>query len=302
MKHRSYENASDVQLLQDFTARARAVTGGCGYVHPGDIPHRLFSGNRLYDPSEVLCIWEDKEGVAAWVLIGPRHRAYDAQVRPDLRGGPFEREVLLYADKRMAELMRRHGIEGDQMLGDAARCDTIRSGFLKELGWTPDGDPPYVVNQRSLDVLPDLIIPEGYTIRPVAGLHEATALAALHSACFATAWTPESYRTLMQTPGYAREREYVVEAADGALAAFTETWRDPLNRTGLLEPVGTHPDHRRRGLAKALVLYALHAMASEGMETAEAANSGANDASRDLYRACGFEPWQLLDGYVKPFA
>ena len=300
MQRRSYQNASDVQLLQTFNAEARAATGGCGYIHPGDIPHRLFAGCKLYDPAEVLTIWEDHAGVAAWVLVGPRHRAYDAQIRPDLRGGAFEREVIVYADHRMAELMRRYGIESEQMFGDAARCDTIRTRLLKELGWTQDGDPPYVINQRSLDNLPELIIPNGYEIRPVEGVHEAAVLAELHSACFGSAWTPEQYHTLMQTPGYCAEREYVAVAADGSLAGFTETWRDPLNRTGLLEPVGTHPDHRRRGLGKALVLYAMHTMASEGMTTAEVANSGDNEASRALYAACGFKPWQFLEGYVKP--
>ena len=300
MNRRSYQNAADVQLLQTFTSEARAATDGCGYIHPGDIPHRLFSGNKLYDPAEVLTIWEDEAGVAAWVLIGPRHRAYDAQIRPDLRGGAFEREVLAYADDCTAELMRCHGIEGDQMFGDAARCDTVRSDLLKELGWTLDGDPPYVVNQRSLHNLPELIIPEGYAIRPVEGLHEAEALAEIHSACFGSTWTPVQYHTLMQTPGYDAEREYVAVAPDGALAAFTETWRDSLNRTGLLEPVGTHPDHRRKGLGRAIVLYALHTMASEGMTTAEVANSGDNEASRALYAACGFKPWQFLEGYVKP--
>lgn len=87
MRRRPYESASDLVLLQDFTARAVAVTEGCGYLHPGDIPHRLFNGNRRYDPAEVMTIWEDGAGVAAWVLVGPRHRSYDAQVHPDLRGG-----------------------------------------------------------------------------------------------------------------------------------------------------------------------------------------------------------------------
>jgi len=45
---------SDVALLQAFNATAIAETAGCGYVHPGDIPHRLFNGNKLFDPSEVL--------------------------------------------------------------------------------------------------------------------------------------------------------------------------------------------------------------------------------------------------------
>jgi hypothetical protein len=142
MRRRSYESDADVALLQAFNAESIASTGGCGYVHPGDIPHRLFNGNKYFEPADVMTLWEDRLGVAAWVLVGPRHRSYDAQVRPDLRGREFEREVLEYADARTAELMRLHSVESDRMLGDAFRCDLTRIELLAEMGWVPDGKPP----------------------------------------------------------------------------------------------------------------------------------------------------------------
>ena len=97
MRHRAYQGDSDVELLRAFNASAIAQTDHCGYLHPGDIPHHFFSGIRDYDPSELVRIWEDDRGVAAWVLVSPKHRGYDAQVRPDLRGADFEREVLRFA-------------------------------------------------------------------------------------------------------------------------------------------------------------------------------------------------------------
>jgi len=298
--HRLYQAVADVELLQAFNAAAIAETDHCGYLHPGDIPHHIFSGNKLYDPRELLSIWEEKHGVAAWVLIGPRHKGYDAQVRPDLRGGGFEREVLQLADERTVELMRQHGIEGDKLLGDAFRCDTARVKLLTELGWMREDAPPYVLNRRTLVGLPDPVVPDGYRIRSARGLEEAAALAGIHVAAFGATWTPKLYRRYMQAPGYAAEREYVVIAPDGTFAAFTVTWHDELNRTGLLEPVGTHPDHRRRGLGKAVVLHALHRMKEAGMIWATVANTGTNEASRALYAACGFTPWHLIDDYIKP--
>jgi ribosomal protein S18 acetylase RimI-like enzyme len=300
MKRRCYQGDSDVALLQAFNAVAIAQSAGCGYVHPGDIPHRLFNGNKLYDPAEVLTIWEDKEGVAAWVLVGLRHNIYDAQVRPDLRGTRFEREVLVYAEQRTSVLMHRHGIEGDRIYSDAYRCDTTRVELLTELGWVGDGEPPWVVNRATLVDLAEPALPDGYVIRTVGGLDEASAVAEVHAASFGSTWTPELYRKVMQSPGYAAEREFVVEAADGTFAAFTVTWHDQVNRTGLLEPVGTHPDHRRRGLGKALVLFAMRKMAAEGMKFATVVNEGKNEAARQLYRACGFKPWHILDGFAKP--
>jgi ribosomal protein S18 acetylase RimI-like enzyme len=300
MRRRCYESAADVALLQGFNAAAIAATGGCGYLHPGDIPHRLFNGNKYFDPAEVMAVWEDGSGVAAWVLVGPRHRSYDAQVRPDLRGGSFEREVLEYADARTVELMRLHGIESGHMLGDAFRCDGVRIELLAELGWVPDGEPPYVINRARIAGLAEPVIPGGYSIRPVAGVEEAAAVAELHAAAFPGArWTSELYRRVMESPGYDPGRELVAETSDGVLAAFAVTWYDHLNRTGLMEAVGTHPDHQRRGVGRAVVTFAAHHMAAAGMEFAIVASFASNAASGALYRSAGFEPWHVLDGYEK---
>jgi mycothiol synthase len=300
MRRRSYQNAADVALLQAFNAAAIAATGGCGYLHPGEIPHHLFNGNKLYDPADVLTVWEDRSGVVAWVLASSSFRSYDAQVRPDSRGGELEREVLRFAEARTAELMDLHGVESDEMLGDAFRCDLARIELITELGWRPDGEPPYVVNRARIADLPEPRLPAGYTIRSLAGPEEAAAAAALHGAAFPGAgWTTELYRYAMESPGYDPGRELVAETADGELAAFAVTWYDEVNRTGLLEGVGTHPDHRRRGLGRAVVTYAAHHMAAAGMEYATVANSESNAASGALYRSAGFSPWHVLDGYVK---
>lgn len=129
---------------------------------------------------------------------------------------------------------------------------------------------------------------------------EAAEPVEIHIAAFAKATlSPELYRRYMTAPGYAAEREFVVVAPDGTFAAFTVTWHDLLNRTGLLEPVGTHPDYRRLGLGKSVVLHAMRQMADAGMTVATVANEGTNEASRDLYRSCGFEPWHLIDDYSK---
>jgi GNAT superfamily N-acetyltransferase len=300
MNPRPYREAADIFLLQNFNAHAIKASGGCGFLHPGDIPHHFFSGNKLFDPAELTTIWEDETGVCAWTLIGPRHHSFDAQVRPDLRGGDFERDVLEHAENCTKELMARYGIEAERLEGDASRCDSDRSRLLLELGWLADMEAKYVLNRRSLQDIPESVVPAGYRIRAVRGIEEAGILAELHAAIFRrSGWTEELYRRYMKSPGYSTDREFVVEAADGSLAAFTVTWHDEVNRTGLFEPVGTHPDHRKKGLGRALLYTVMHRMAEEGLLHALVQNEGSNAASRRLYLACGFEPWQLQDGYVK---
>jgi ribosomal protein S18 acetylase RimI-like enzyme len=49
-----------------------------------------------------------------------------------------------------------------------------------------------------------------------------------------------------------------VEAPGGTTAASTIMWLDEANKTAEFEPVGTHPDYRRQGLARALMLHGMH--------------------------------------------
>jgi mycothiol synthase len=302
MKRRTYTGEADLVLLQDFNAAAIAVTNHCGYLHPGDIPHHIYNGNKYYDPAEIMTIWEDDQGVAAWLLVGPRHKSYDAQVRPDLRGNDFEREILEYADERTVELMCRYDIAGDCIHGDAFQGDTARSELLLALGWEADNELPYVLNRTEISSIDVPTLPDGYSFQSAKGIKDAAALAKVHNASFGVGWTPELYRKVIESPGYAPERELVIQAPDGTYVAFSIIWYDHLNRTGLFEPVGTHKDHRRRGFGRAIVLYGMQQMAAAGMEFATVAHFGNNEAARGLYQACGFKPWHRLDGYIKHFS
>ena len=154
MKRRAYTGAADLQRLQAFNAAAIAVTDHCGYLHPGDIPHHIYNGNRGYDPTELLAIWEDDQGVAAWVLANLRHKGFDAQVRPDLRGDTFEREVLAYAWERTGDLMRRHAVAGGFLHVEGFRGDNARVRVLTALGWEVESGPPFVLTRTPISAMP----------------------------------------------------------------------------------------------------------------------------------------------------
>lgn len=57
---------------------------------------------------------------------------------------------------------------------------------------------------------------------------------------------------------------------------------------------------RNFGLGEPVVLHAMHQMKAAGTTHAIVANTGTNETSRELYKACGFEPWHLTDDYLKP--
>ena len=169
IQRRPYRDASDLQRLQVFNAVASKATNGCGYLHPGDIPHRLFNGNKWFDPSEVMTLWEDGGELVAWVLAQPKHEGYDAQVRPDRRDDDFESEVYAWAEDETRRLIEHHGFSPDELINWSYRCDTRRAGILVDTGWSLHPNPPEVLNRRTLDEIPDPVLPDGHRIRSVRG-------------------------------------------------------------------------------------------------------------------------------------
>jgi ribosomal protein S18 acetylase RimI-like enzyme len=299
MKKRKYTGAADLKRLQDFNAAAVAVTDHCGYLHPGDIPHHIYNGNKYYNPAELLTIWEDDHGIAAWMLVNPRFKCFDAQVRLNLRGGDLEREVLEIAYLHTAELMQQYEIDSDWVYADAFQDDKARNELLLDWGWKPDHEEPYVLNRMEITSIEIPDLPDGFSFRTARGIEDVAALTEIHNAAFSPTWTPDLYRYVMESPGYDPQRELVIQAPDDTFVAFTVTWYDHLNRTGLFEPIGTHKDYRRRGFGRALVLYGMQQLAAAGMKFASVAHFGDNEAAKGLYQSCGFKPWHLLDGYKK---
>lgn len=284
--------------LQEFNGRAVAAAGQAGYVHPGGIVHRMFSGNRRYDVSRLFYVWEDDAGITAWALLQPRNAAFDLQIRPDKRGGNFELDLLLWAESALIELLTEIGMPAANLAIDIYADDAARLEAAAAAGWRHNDEPCYLT-ARSTANAPMVSLPDEYVIR-TARLEEAEAIGALHAAAFASTWNAREYATLMGTPGYSPDREWLVVAPDGSLAGFTETWHDPISGRGLFEPVGTHPDHRRIGVGRALIAAGLKQMKQAGLHTATVCFERDNAASRGLYLGAGFEIAHEIACYTKP--
>jgi ribosomal protein S18 acetylase RimI-like enzyme len=93
----------------------------------------------------------------------------------------------------------------------------------------------------------------------------------------------------------------MVIAPDGAPAAFCIIWYDALNRFGLFEPVGTHQNFRRRGLAKAVLLHGQRLLQEMGAETAHVYAAGGREGGAALYPAAGFTVVDHSEQWKKQF-
>lgn len=295
---RSYGGADDLARMQDAVSRWYAELGDLIYPHPGDLPHRIYNGNRgRYPLDQIVRLWEREGDIVGMGLAYPNHTAFDAWLAPAQRGTNLEREIVKWCDVNTLRWMKSIGKEGDPIMGEVIAGDETRRATLQEIGYTNEG---HIMNmtQRTLDNIPQPQVPDGFTIRAAGGIHEADKLATVHSASFGSEWTPELYReAVMNKPGYDFHNELVVVAPDGRFAAFTVTWYDGLNKIGYFEPVGTATAFQRRGLASALMYHAMHIMRERGMTCAQVNHEQDNEASSKLYAKLGFRIIKQVHDY-----
>ena len=103
-----------------------------------------------------------------------------------------------------------------------------------------------------------------------------------------------SYQHLQRMPDYHPEQDIIVTAPDGQFVAFSLIWYDAPNKLATLEPVGTHPDFRRKGLAREAIY--------EGMRRVQKLGAEQVIVGSDLqfYKSIGFEICERRIRYDKP--
>jgi hypothetical protein len=272
----------DRPRLYRFLGECSAADDLAVTMHPGDFGHALTNTMRGADPALYFHVVDGPDGEPLALIQLFRGGMFDTIVHPAHRGGDFERSLLEWSARAEQALVAQLDIKIERVMIDGLTGEPIRTGLLRELGYTP-GDSPYMaITVRDLldNPIPAPRLPDGYTIRSAAGLHEADALGALHGSAFKKAnWTPGLYRKVMEAPGYDAEREMLVVAPDGELAAFLVYWLDPVSQSGLFEPVGCAEHYQRRGLVKALMLHTLGLMRAAGMTRAIVKHETGNPAS-----------------------
>ena len=271
---------SGLEELQDLVSRLWLARGGPPVSHHiGDLPWRLHSVPAAVERDRIR-VWRDAGAAVAWGWFSP----------------PDKLELVLDVD-RDDDLVDEILAWGEQMAGgpvkvDGLDTDTRLEALLARRGY--EGAPealPYVMHALGLEGLEPMPAIKGYRLRVVSLPDDLERRVDVHRAAFGTVErpsrvTPESYGAVAASWPYEPELDWVAEADDGSFAAFCLVWPDDANGVGLLEPVGTHHAHRRRGLARGVCLAALAALRARGAATAIV--TAVTDEARAFYRSLGF--------------
>jgi ribosomal protein S18 acetylase RimI-like enzyme len=274
----------------DWLAAACALASRCwrasGYWHPGGLTWGLATGD-----ATALRAWYADDRPVAWAMLdGIGH--VSAQCDPEADpGGELAAAVIEWATSGPSGLLAATVDAGETGL----RSALARAGLAE-----PDGAPYFLDLRRSLDNLPPVELPPGFTVRPTRA-DEAAARAAVHRNAWSllpvgegvpltSSFDEAAYRVVAASPAYRLDLDLVVAAPDGELVATCTAWLDPASRSAELEPVGTSPRHRRLGLASAVCLAAMHALAARGATavTVHPRGDEGYPAARAVYRRIGF--------------
>jgi len=292
----------DLPRVLEFVGECGALSDFSGGFHPGDISHFISSTLRGRDPHQHIFFTETAHGqINALLWIHPpRSSGFEVLIHPNQRGGDFEAQLIEWAENATLAFLQAENAASKEIATEVMAGDLARVSALQQRGFEPEAQPSMMFTTRSLDIpVPASVLPEGFSIRPVAGEHEAALLAEVHSSAFNSGWQPEEYLKVMRSPAFDIERELVVVAPDGRFAAFAVLWFDSISRSALFEPVGCHVDFQRKGLTRALMYEGMRRMVSQSMTTAIVLHHTDNPASSGLYASVGFAPKYAITSYRK---
>jgi GNAT superfamily N-acetyltransferase len=249
---------------------------------------------------DMVRVWEDHTGKIVGVACiehpDPSHSQYGEifiQRHPD-RPDLLE-EMIIFGEETYRDPAKNRvfiwAYDDDRDLIDVVE----RRGFVRR-------DEPvshhleYVIGE-----LPELGLSDGYRLLSMAEENDIEKRREIFGRSFdhedPKEWPSAfSYRELQRAPDYHLDNDFVIVAPDGTYAACCIVWFDELNRIAHLEPLGTHPDHRRKGLAKQIQFAAFRRAKELG-----ATHMPMTGGFEPFYLSIGFEERAVEHPWIKEF-
>ncbi|WP_129628404.1 GNAT family N-acetyltransferase [Candidatus Oscillochloris fontis] len=253
-----------------------------------------------FNLSAAVFMWEAADGRLAAVLHPDGAGEAFLQVHPAFHCLELEVAMLSAAETQFATTQAN----GSQRLVVwAHEYDHVRQDVLKRRGYTKGKPPEYQRRREMSQPLPAVPTPAGYSLRALGDVGEHPARSWLSWKTFHpdapdasyVGW--EWYANLQRAPLYRRDLDLVAVAPNGTLAAFCTLWYDDVTHIAAFEPVGTHPEHQRKGLGKALMAEGLRRVRDLGATHCTVGSY--SEAAGALYASLGFTAYDVSEPWVK---
>jgi len=250
---------------------------------------------------KVIQFWETDSGEIAAFLIPDNPGETFFNIHPQFTSINLLKEMF-------AETKNQFGILQDdgsyKVITWIQEKDAIRQELAIQLGYKKANYPEYQRRRLMSEPIQDVPIPAGYTLRSLGDASEIPARSWLSWKAFHSDEPDEKYQgwdwypRVQSAPLYRRDLDLVAIAPDGEFASFCTLWFDDVTRTVSFEPVGTHPNHRKKGVGKALMTEGLKRVKHLGATLVTVGSY--SERAGALYESIGFkdyllnEPWELI--------
>jgi predicted N-acetyltransferase YhbS len=315
--HRRYKPEQDFLRIRDFLVKTYQAFGKplnwrlerWNYARYFVAPMLGAYGQEEPDPEDSLKairFWEDTIGV--WEneehgIVGVVNMEHPDPEHPGFGEAFFQRHP-------------QYSLLLDEML-DYAEATMINKKTNTLYIYIYDHDEPFqaLVQQRGYEKdekdfgydsefvikdLPEQGLPEGYVIRSMAQENNIELRREIFGRAFnhpdPSEWPSAfSYEELQKAPDYRKDLDLYIVGPDGKYVSCCIVWYDSRNRMGILEPVGTHPDFRGRGLGREVVLEGIRRAAALGAEKVWVGSG------QRFYEAIGFQKKYTCYRWTKKF-
>jgi len=285
-----YASPDDLRTMQALVQEAWRLVGPRNARHVGDVAWGAYQ-HVGREPEWERRLWFDDGELVAYGWLDRLEARLHWQVHPE-RPKLFDVVLDWFESEADRELTT------SALAEDARALETLRRRGYGEV----EGGPWLAHLIRDLVEIEERAAPAGFTLRTVGPADVASRVDAHRSAFAPSRVTVESYRNVMTAWPYHPELDCVAVAPDGRVASYVLAWYDDANRVGELEPVGTHRDFRRLGLARAVSFDALRRLRDAGAEQAIVLCRGDDlyPAPKRLYESVGFRQHTRSVRYRKP--
>lgn len=246
-------------------------------------------------------LWEDQNGrVVGFVVVDPTYNQLIFEIRQGTDYAQIGAEMIAWGATVLAEA------DSDAIRSNCRADNHERISLLTGQGFVADSFVNLHFARQLSEPIPEPQLPPGFTIHHVTDEGDVERMVELHQAAFGTQNMTIDYRlAMMRVPEYDPTLDLIAVAPDGKWVSFCmgsiseEENRQAGRKMGWLDPVGTHPDFRRRGLAQALLLTGMLRLKERGMKAVGTNTAESNAAMRRTAESVGFRETSRSTWYRK---
>lgn len=285
---RPLDRERDLAALLELVGRSHADGDAGAILHPGDLQWWLRRiGRRGFD----VAVLTDNDELVGLALRDES----DVIVQTDPEHAGDRADLLAWSETRA-----RESAEPEMFVSVAQDDDDLRDLVLRRGYETTDRYGYELVSKLVAEpAAPEL--PHGFEMTSLTP-ELVDAYVALHRAAWSRPNAPSSYDrrqhdAVTAMPDFRYDLVPIVTAADGTLAAYCMSWWDPRSASVEIEPLGTHPEYRRLGLARAIVREVARRAWNERAKYMLVWGGTTNPEAKALYLSAGMRSRRVLRDY-----